>query len=393
MNVPFVRAFSLCALAAALVIPSASARAADPLEINVILNLTGPGTFLGKAEEQSIQFIEKRVNATGGIKGRPVHFAIHDDATNPSNTVQLMNQFIGGNATIVLGSSLAANCLATVPLVKSGPVQYCYSPSIYPAAGTMVFTSGIATKDVALAYVRFFRSKGWKRLAMISSVDASGQDSDESFKQALEAPENKNGVELVTQQHFTNTDLSVTAQMTSIKSAKPDVIVAYAPGTPFGTLLRGAKDVGLTQPIVTGTGNMSYAEMKQYADVLPKDMYFPGAPVFAALASGGKAKPAEAAFINAFKGAANKPDQLNTFAWDSTSIAVEALKALGEKATAEQIRAYIANLRDYEGVLGKYDFRTSPQRGLDVKDIMIVRWDAAKDGWTAASDLGGFKGK
>jgi branched-chain amino acid transport system substrate-binding protein len=393
MNGLVLRSLALTGLALALIAPAAPAGAADPYNIDVILNLTGPGTFLGKAEELSISLLEKRINASGGIKGRPVHFVIHDDQTQPSTTIQLMTQSIADKAPVVLGSSLAANCLATFPLVKAGPVQYCYSPSVYPPAGTFGFTSGTATKDVALAYVRFFRSKGWKRMAMISSTDASGQDADESFAQALALPENKDGVTMISQQHFGGSDLSVLAQIATIKSANPQVLVAYAPGTPFGTLLKGIQQASLEVPVVTGTGNMSYAEMKQYADVLPKDLYFPGAPVFAALTSGGKANPAETEFINAFKSVDVKPDQLNTFAWDSTEIAISALKSLGTSATPEQVRAYIAGLTTYDGVLGRYDFKSSPQRGLDVRDVEIVRWDAGKQGWTGASDLGGFNGR
>jgi branched-chain amino acid transport system substrate-binding protein len=301
-----------------------------------------------------------------------------------------MNGAISGGAAAVLGSSLASMCLATGPLVKSGPVEYCYSPSIVPPSGSFVFTSGVATKDVALAYIRFFRSKGWKRMAMISSVDASGQDADEAFAAALALPENKDGVTMVSQQHFNNNDLSVSAQIATIKAANPQVLVAYAPGTPFGTLLQGIQQTSSSVPVVTGTGNMSYAEMKQYASVLPKDLYFPGAHAFAAATSGGKTNAAEADFISAFKAAGVKPDQLNTFAWDSTAIVLSALKELGPAATAEQLRAHIAGLTTYDGVLGRYDFKTSPQRGLDVRDVMVVRWDGEKQGWTAASELGGF---
>ena len=35
---------------------------------------------------------------------------------------------------VVLGSTLTASCEAMEPLVKNGPVMYCFSPGIYPAA-------------------------------------------------------------------------------------------------------------------------------------------------------------------------------------------------------------------------------------------------------------------
>jgi branched-chain amino acid transport system substrate-binding protein len=386
MKPSFIRALALAALALTIALPSAFAGAADPYDINVILNLTGPGSFLGKAEQVDLDLLEKRANATGGIKGRPVHFVIHDDATNPANTIQLTNAAISGGANVILGSSLAAMCLAVTPLVKSGPTSYCYSPSISPAPGSFQFSSGVATHDVALAYIRFFRSKGWKRVAMISGVDASGQDADESFAAALALPENKDGCVMVSQQHFNNSDLSVAAQLATIKSANPQVLIAYAPGTPFGTLLQGVQQVSLNVPVVTGTGNMSYAEMKQYAAVLPKDLYFPGSHVFSALTSGGKTSASEADFINAFKTTGTKPDLLNTFGWDSTAIVLATLKELGPTATGEQIRAHIAGMTNYQGILGRYDFKNSPQRGLDVKDVVIVRWDEAKQGWTSAGD-------
>lgn len=51
-----------------------------PIEINAILSLTGPGAFIGKSEQQSLQVLESVTNANGGIKGRPIKFVIVDDA-------------------------------------------------------------------------------------------------------------------------------------------------------------------------------------------------------------------------------------------------------------------------------------------------------------------------
>src|SRR5579871_3792023 len=67
------------------------AAAADPFQIPVIMPLTGGGAFLGTSENQSLQIIEKMVNAAGGIKGRPIHFAVQDDQSNPQVAVQLTN--------------------------------------------------------------------------------------------------------------------------------------------------------------------------------------------------------------------------------------------------------------------------------------------------------------
>ncbi len=51
-------------------------------------------------------------------------------------------------------------CNAMAPLMRRGPVLYCFSPGIYPAPGSFMFSSSNATKDLMAAQVRFFRLKG-----------------------------------------------------------------------------------------------------------------------------------------------------------------------------------------------------------------------------------------
>ena len=50
--------FASLLAAAALLAGPVPVRAADPFEINVILSLTGPGSFLGKNEQSAFELIE-----------------------------------------------------------------------------------------------------------------------------------------------------------------------------------------------------------------------------------------------------------------------------------------------------------------------------------------------
>jgi branched-chain amino acid transport system substrate-binding protein len=123
------------------------------------------------------------------------------------------------------------------PLVTSGPVQYCLSPAIHPKAGSFTFTSNVSTSDYAIAFYRYFKTQNWKRIALITSTDASGQDADEGFEAALNLPEFKtSGLSLVSHEHFNVTDISVSAQIARMRATNPQVVIAYSPGTPFGTL-------------------------------------------------------------------------------------------------------------------------------------------------------------
>ena len=123
----------------ALLLPSAAGIPAfaqgAPVEINTILALTGPAGFIGSSEQKSLGILENLVNKSGGIKGRPVKFVIADDQSNPAVSVQLTNGLIAKKVAVILGPTFTATCLADGPLLaKTGPVDYCLSPSIAPAA-------------------------------------------------------------------------------------------------------------------------------------------------------------------------------------------------------------------------------------------------------------------
>ena len=385
-----IAGIAAAAFAAVLLAPP-PARSADPYNIDVVITLSGGGTFIGKAAEESLSLAEAVVNKQGGIDGRPIHFVLRDDQTQPANAVQFMNAIVTQKAPVVLGSTLASTCLAMAPLAKAGPVQYCLSPAIHPAPDSYVFSASVSTRDFAVSFYRYFRALGLKRMAMITSTDASGQDADSEFDSVLASPEFKaSGLTFVDREHFNATDLDVSAATTRMKAANPQVVIAYAPGTPFGTLLRGIQQSGLDVPVATGNANMVYAEMKQYATLLPKELLFPGLAVLGGVATDARWRTAQQQFLDAYKSTGHKPDMLSAIAWDPAMIVVDGLRKYGPAATADQLKSYIAGLHDYTGVSGHYDFRDGSQRGIGVRDLVIMRWDDPKQTWDAVSDLGGF---
>ena len=288
-----IRACRLVLFCSAIVLlfSAVAVEAAQPYTINVVLALSGPAAFLGKADQATLEAAERVINQQGGIRGRPIHFAMQDDQSDPRLDVQLMSGILAKHPAVVFDGGPAATCLATAPLMKDGPVEYCLSPAIHPKAHSFVFSASASTRDFAVSFYRYFHALGLKRIAMISSTDASGQDADNEFASVLNLPEFKSsGLAIVDLEHFNGNDLNVSAQMTRIKAAKPQVVIAYAPGTPFGTLLRGIQNAGITVPVATGNANMSYAVMTQYAGVLPSELLLPSVPVFGDVVADARAK-------------------------------------------------------------------------------------------------------
>ena len=286
----------------------------------------------------------------------------------------------------MLGSDLAAVCRAMAPLFPNGPVDYCLSPGVHPPAGSFQFTATVGTPELCVAYFRYLRAKGIRRVAVITSTDASGQDGEAGVLSAAALPENKEMV-ITAKEHFNPTDVTVTAQITRVKASNAQALIAWTTGTPFGTVLRSASDDGLDVPILTTNGNMTFAQMAQYAGFLPKELLFPGF-AYVATEPGPGMTQQQRDFISAMKAAGIKPDFQSGMPWDPAMILIDALRHVGADAPADKIRDYMANLHGYQGITGPYDFRDGTNRGLNEKGVVVMRWDNAKTAWIPVSRPG-----
>jgi branched-chain amino acid transport system substrate-binding protein len=379
---------------AALAIPLAPAatRAAEPFEINVIVSLTGPFAFIGSSEAASIRNIETIVNKQGGIKGQPIKMVIQDDQSTPAVALQLANGVIAKKANVLLGPTYLASCLAVAPAVtaNNGPVTYCFAPTLHPTPGSLLFSGGASSNDQATAQMVFMQAKGWKRAALISTTDATGQDTEGRYVDNFTSGKFP-GMTLLTREHFASNDTSVAAQIAKIKALNPDVILDATVGTSTGTVLRAIKDEGLDNlPIMSSLGNVIHAQMDQYTAIMPHEIYFvtPGF-ISRDVTPKGPVRDAQQLFYKAFNAQGIDPDVGNSQSWDPTLIVIDALRHAGTNATPKQILDYIESLHEYPASDGYYDFRDGSQRGIGLSSIVICRWDPAKKTWVAASEPGG----
>lgn len=364
--------------------------AAEPYELYAILPLTGGAAFLGTSEVRTMRVVETLTNKAGGIKGRPLKIDILDDQTNPQVSVQLAHQLVAKNVPVFLGPGISATCSAIGPVVsKTGPTSYCFSPAIHPPAGSFQFSASVDTSDLGVILVRFFKAHGWKRIAVMTSTDATGQDFDRVIERTIALPEFRD-MTLVAHEHFGTTDVTAAAQVARVQAIKPQAMIVWTTGTPLGTVLHSVHDAGLDVPIATSNSNMSYAQLQQLANVLSKELYFPGMRAMTPEGTGpGPIRDAQTRYFRAFKAIGIKPDFGNNLSWDPTMIVVDALRAIGPDATAEQIRSWIANLHGWAGINGIYDFRAGDQRGIGQGAGVVHRWDPVKGDFVVMSRPGG----
>jgi branched-chain amino acid transport system substrate-binding protein len=378
-------------IAVACLAAAGTAVSAAETTIPVILPLTGNASFLGQGIARALKVLETTVNKDGGIGGSQLRFVFQDDQTSPQVAVQLTNALLAQPPAVMMGSGLVAMCNAMAPLVRNGPVDYCLSPAAQPAPGAFMYSTNTSTRDLLMADFHYFKSRGWTRVATISSSDATGQDFEKGVDAALKAEENS-GVEIVERARFNQSDVSVAAQLERIKAANPQVLVAWTTGAPVATIFKGIVQADLAIPVVATNGNQTFEQMEQYAAFLPKELYFASSlfePHEGVLALDPQVEAAQKLFYAAMAEAKAPVDIVAAHAWDPGMMLVAALRKIGPGATAPQIKDFLDNLSGYPGINGIYDFKKSPQRGLDIGSTVVTRWDAPSKHWIMVSKPGG----
>src|SRR5262247_3375923 len=103
--------------AAALMLASPTARAADPIKVGLSLSLTGATAPVGRQVQAGLEIWRDHVNAKGGLLGRPVQLVYYDDQGGPANApgiyaklmgVDKVDLLIGPYSTNVIAASLPA---------------------------------------------------------------------------------------------------------------------------------------------------------------------------------------------------------------------------------------------------------------------------------------------
>jgi branched-chain amino acid transport system substrate-binding protein len=361
--------------------------------INAIVSETGSASFLGSEEASALKALAQHVNATGGIDGHQLKFNISDNQSTAATSVSLASPLVGSVPLLLVGSITTTDKPVDDLAGSGGPVIYDLSPGDHPKPGSFVYSASNSTTNQTQAFINFAKSKGWKRIAAITSTDASGQDGWNNIQKAVA---NSGGAVTITDHEtFDPTAVSVTTELSKIKASNPQALFIWTTGTPLGTVLKGMQGLGMgSTPSMTTNGNASYAEMQRLAAELPTQLYFPGAPFMAGPANlSGQTKTEVQDFDTALQAAGQKvPDEGDALAWDPGLILVSALRKLGTNATAAQIHQYIDGLTSFAGINGTYNFTDTSipdNRGLTISSVYVARWDAAKGDWTASSGPAG----
>ena len=361
------RAFIGCACVTAIATllagpPSVQAQQGEPIKIGAVVALTGPGAGLGQPERNGMLLAEKVINEKGGIKGRPIKILIEDDGSKPDNAKSKAERLIFDEKVLVLlGPSLTASTGAVSAITNAegmaelactglGPkIELTYKtlyhllpPQVLNARAMLEYT----TKVLKAKKLGVLHDTGYGQVVMNSLNGLTGEY----------------GVEFVSVEKFEVGATDTSAQAAKVRAADPEVlfIIATSP-VPF----RNAREVRITQPIVSAIGSSSYdyvRGMGEYAD----DIVFPEFVV------GEDPAPHQRDFVKRYQQEYNAlPKNYEAAGWDAVHIAAKAIETAGPNATRAEIAKAMRG--SYSGTLASYNFAADDMTGIELSSYVYSK--------------------
>lgn len=235
--------------------PTSAPVAAQPITIGAISPFTGDGAPYGKAARTAIDLAVEEINTNGGIKGRPLTVVYEDDQGTPAGALNAFEKLVTVNKVpAILGPFYSGNVLAIAPKANERKVVVLTGSATSDnirTAGEFVFrtcpSNDAQAKTIAQFAVNELKLR--KSFVIYRNVEY-GVTLRDAFLRAAESLGISNlGVEAVAAD-----SRDVRAQLTKVKAANPDFIFAAVHYPEGGTLLRQAKELGISATIIGTDG-------------------------------------------------------------------------------------------------------------------------------------------
>jgi branched-chain amino acid transport system substrate-binding protein len=346
------------------VAPEAAAQApqGEPIKIGAVLSLTGPGAGLGQPERNGILLAEKAINDRGGIKGRPIKVLIEDDGSKPDNAKSKAEQLIFQEKVVaMIGPSLTASTGAVAAITNAeNMAQLTFTglgPKIELSYKSLYHM--LPPQDLNARAMLEYTTKSLKA-KKIGILHDSGYG--QVVTNSLNALKGNYGVDFVAVEKFEVGASDASAQAAKVRAADPEVVFVIATSpVPF----RNARQVKITQPIVSAIGSASYDYVRGMGE-FGDDIVFPEFVV------GEDPTPQQAAFVKQYQQAYNSlPKNFEAAGWDAVHVVADALETAGPNASRADLAK--AMRKPYKGVMASYNFAADDMTGIDLTSYIYSK--------------------
>ena len=352
--------------------PTQSEGLSGEISIGVVLPQTGdlgPGEFGPGAlvMENSFNMALEEINQSQLLGDASLKFIIEDDMSTVDGAVAAFNKLIHQDkVSVILGVWTSHVAKSVFPIAQENQVV-AFSPVVVASGlteiGEFIFRASHSTDVLIPEGIRVTQEKlGYQRVATIAdTVDFASRISDEVHRKVFA----ENGIEVLTTETFETGETDFSTQLTRIKEMEPDAIFVSAQQIEVIKILTQGRELGIPTDIPFISHVLSIDEIRSAGAAAE------GAITFTSWVSTADT-PGNQAFVqNYTEKYGMEPSVWAAQPYAAVYILAEAIRN-AQSTDSEAIAAALAEIRDFDTILGKFSFNAMGDAVYDPV-VLIVK--------------------
>ena len=335
------------------------------IPIGVVLPLTGAlAAPYGLPMQRGFELAREEINNSGQLGDAKITFITEDDRGTVEDAVEAYNKLIHQDGVfVILGPANSSQVREAFPIAQQNRVvaiSSLSSASGLSAIGDFNFRISLTTDVLVPTGIQITQEKlRYTKVATIyDDADLYSTDSNKVVRQALTA----NGVEILTTETYQTGEIDFSTQLTRIKETSPDAIFISALAPEMIEIMIQGRQLGIPTSVPFIVPDLTGDEVAAAGDAAE------GAIAFTSWTSTADTSGNQA-FVQNYRakyGAEPNPWAAQSYA--ALYILAEAI-ANAQSADATAIRDALANIKDFDTVLGEFSFNAV---GDAVYDLMVL---------------------
>jgi branched-chain amino acid transport system substrate-binding protein len=347
----------------------------EPLVVGGIFSITGPASYLGEPERNSMEMLAEEFNSKGGVTWRPLKVVIYDDEGDVTKARLHAEKLLQKDkAVTIIGPSLTHTSMAVLEITQKAklPLISCAAGSAItsPAKDRAWVFKTAQTDQMAVARIyQYLQKQGLKKLAILTVSTGFGVAGKEQLlKQASQF-----GLAVVAQEVFGEKDTDMTPQLTKIRGTEAQAVICWGTGPAPALVAKNMKQLALTIPLVQSHGAASKKFIELAGDagegiILPAGKLV----IYSQLPDTDPQKAVCKEYATKYTAKFKTPESsFGGYAYDAMRLLFLALEKSG--GDPAKIRDELEKIKKFVGVSGVFNMSPEDHNGLTPEAFVMVK--------------------
>ena len=338
----------------ALSVAGCGGKSEKDIKIGLLNEMTGGNATIGTAAANGAKMAIKEINAKGGVLGKQLKAVSADNKSEPAEAANAMTKLLmQDNVVAVTGTFSSSNAIAAASVAESAKKPYLIAGATNPKVTVDPKTKKVKKYIFRVCFIDPFQgtvaanfaSNNLKAKKAAMLIDNSS-DYSKGLGEFFQAAFVKAGGTVVANEAYLQKDTDFKATLTKIKAQGADVL--FVPGyyEEVGKIVKQAREMGLTMPIVGADGWDSPKLAEIAGEKALNNTFFTNHYSVDDPSEAGKAFVA-----NYTKEFGQKPEALAVLGYDAVYVLVDAIKR-ANSTDADKIIAALSDTKNFKAVSG-----------------------------------------